>query len=220
MSAPQENQLALQGNRKFEQMSNSLMIKKGEQSLLRSMTSIMNANLPYKTRAPIVLERSYRISELIVWQAHKLMKHQYTKQTLAEVRSIYWLPNGKSFVKSMLRKCTQCQKYNGRPYSYPDTPNMPQLRLRDDAPFSGVGVDVCCNNIYHKSEGEMLRGTLYVCVHQRRSFRHNAEAKGFTNSFSRFIIRRGCPVTVLSGNVFIAEETQSFVSAKNVEWKI
>ena len=124
-----------------------------------------------------MLERSHRISELIVWQAHKLMKHQYTKQTLAEVRNIYWIPNGKSFVKSILRKCTQCQKYNGRPYSYPDSPNMPQLRLRDDAPFIGVGVDylgpLFCKNIYHKNEGQMFKCyvVLYTCVHQRRSFR-------------------------------------------------
>ena len=62
-----ENQLALQENKKFEQMSNSLKIKKDEQRLLRSMTRIMNANMPYKTRAPIVSERSHRISELIVW---------------------------------------------------------------------------------------------------------------------------------------------------------
>ena len=47
-------------------MSNYLKIKNDEQRLLRSMARIMSVNLPYKTRAPIVLERSHRISELIV----------------------------------------------------------------------------------------------------------------------------------------------------------
>ena len=65
---------------------------------------------------------------------------------------------------------------------------------------------------------------LYTCSSTRGVILdvvQNTEAKVFVKSFSRFIAMRGCPVTVLldNGSAFIAQETKSFVSSKNIEWR-
>ena len=128
-----------------------------------------------------------------------------------------------------MRKCCKCNKYNTRPYSYPDSANLPSVRLRSDVPFSGVGVDylgpLYCMNIYNRDK-EMFKCyvVLYTCASTRGvvlDLVHNGTARTFISSFTRFIARRGCPVVVLSdnGSNFIAEETQQYAASKNVEWK-
>ena len=210
-------------------MKNNLKLEEDGDGILRSMKRLINANLPYSTRAPIILCRKHRLSELIVLEKHTLVKHNGERQTLAEVRRNYWIPRGKSFVKHVLLPCRKCKEFNSRPYSYPDTPNLPRLRLRDDVPFSGTGVDyfgpLYCREIFTKNS-PMYKCwvVLYTCASTRGvvlDLVHSNHSQTFINSFRRFVARRGCPVTVLSdnGKSFIAENTQSFVATKNVEWK-
>ena len=224
-----DNQRELRKEDKFDQLKNNLKLEEDGDDLLRSKKRLMNANLPYSTRAPIILCRNHRLSELIVLEKHTLVKHNGERQTLAEVRRNYWISRGKSFVKHVLLPCRKCKEYNSRPYSYPETPNLPHLRLRDDVPFSGTGVDyfgpLYCRDIFAKNS-QMYKCwvVLYTCASTRGVILdvvHSNHSQTFINSFRRFIARRGCPVTVLSdnGKSFIAENTQSFVAMKNVDWK-
>ena len=50
---------------------------------------------------------------------------------------------------------------------------------------------------------------------------HNCKATIFTDAFSRFVARRGCPsvVVVDNGPTFDAKETKKFLSTHMVEWK-
>ena len=224
-----DNQRELRKEDKFDQLKNNLKLEEDGDDLLRSKKRLMNANLPYSTRAQIILCRNHRLSELIVLEKHTLVKHNGERQTLAEVRKNYWISRGKSFVKHVLLPCRKCKEYNSRPYSYPETPNLPHLRLRDDVPFSGTGVDyfgpLYCRDIFAKNS-QMYKCwvVLYTCASTRGVILdvvHSNHSQTFINSFRRFIARRGCPVTVLSDNrkSFIAENTQSFVAMKNVDWK-
>ena len=152
----------------------------------------------------------------------------HARQTLAEVRANYWIANGKSFVGGILRKCTICKRYNGRPYMYPDPPNLPNFRLRDDFPYSGTGIDLFgplfCKNVYDRTEiMHKCYVILYTCASTRAvllDLVHNAESKVFINSFNRFISRRGCPAKVVSdnGSIFTSEETQRFAASRNIQW--
>ena len=64
--------LSMESN--FHELEKSLCIQKDSEGLHRSMKCIINADLPYDTRAPILLSRRHRYTELLVWNAHKAVK--------------------------------------------------------------------------------------------------------------------------------------------------
>ena len=67
--------LSLRHENNFDEMENTLKLAIDDDGILRSMCSIMNSNMPFSTKAPIVLSRKHRLAELIVWDSHKILKH-------------------------------------------------------------------------------------------------------------------------------------------------
>ena len=138
----QENQAKLENSDNFNNLKNSLRLQKDSNDIYRSSSRISNAkSLSYDAKNPIILCRNHRLTEMIVWDAHNRIKHLGERQTLAEIRSCYWIPRGKSFVKKVLHRCITCKRLNSRPYSCPKSPNLPEVRLNDDDAFSGTGID-------------------------------------------------------------------------------
>ena len=201
------NQFSLVQNEKFTEWKNALDLFEDENGIIRSTTRLANANLPYATKNPILPWKTHRLSQLFVWDFHKKLKHSGERQTLTELRSYYWITNGKSFVKSILYRCVVCRGLNIRPYSYPKTPILPNIRLRDDTPFRGTGIDyfgpLLCKNVYTENrveEDDMYNCfvALYTCASTRGVILElvhngNGSSKTFINSFIRFIARIGCP---------------------------
>ena len=185
----------------------------------------------YEIKNPIILCRNHKLAELVVWDAHYRVKHQGERQTLTEIRSAYWIPRGKSFVKKILHRCLICKRYNSRSYSYPKCPNLPSVRLNDNAAFSGTGIDylgpLYCKNIYENNEDEDLYKcyvVLYTCASSRGVILEvvpDGTSKNFIYSARKFISRRGCPEKILSdnGTVFTSQETQNFALERNINWK-
>ena len=75
-----------------------------------------------------MINRAYRLTDLLLWDAHNRIKHLGERQTLAEIRCCYWVPRGKGFVKKILHRCLICKKFHSRPYSYPNSPNLPNVK--------------------------------------------------------------------------------------------
>ena len=114
----QENQAKLENSDNFNNLKNSLRLQKDSNDIYRSSSRISNAkSLSYDAKNPIILCRNHRLTEMIVWDAHNRIKHLGERQTLAEIRSCYWIPRGKSFVKKVLHYCITCKRFNSRPYS-------------------------------------------------------------------------------------------------------
>ena len=133
------------------------------------MSSIGNADsLSYDAKYPIILNRDHRLTELLVWDAHNRIKHLGERQTLAEIRCCYWVPRGKSFVKQILHRCLICIKVNSRPYSYPNSPNLPNVRVSDKIAFYVTGFDylgpLYCKSIYDMNSMEGDYGLFKFCV--------------------------------------------------------
>ena len=138
----EENQAKLENSDNFNNLKYSLHLQKNSNDIYRSSSRISNAkSLSYDAKNPIILCRNHRLTEMIVWDAHNRIKHLGERQTLAEIRSCYWIPRGKSFVKKVLHRCITCKRSNSRPCSYPKSPNLPQVRLNDDNAFSRTGID-------------------------------------------------------------------------------
>lgn len=63
------------------------------------------------------------------------------RATLAEVRTKFWVPKGRQYVKKLLNKCTTCKKLTGEPYKTPEAAALPQFRVRQAPPLDKVDVD-------------------------------------------------------------------------------
>ena len=132
---------SLKASENFVSLKEQLNLFEDEQDVLRAKGRIDNSSLPYEAKNPIILDRNHGLTRLIVLDCHGNLKHNGARHTLTAVRANYWITRGKSFIKSILNKCITCRHYNSRPYSYPKTPGLPQIRLCDDTPFSGTGID-------------------------------------------------------------------------------
>ena len=49
----------------------------------------------------MLLPKNIWFTELVVYDCHKLVGHNKTKDTLNEIRSQYWIPQGRSLVKKI-----------------------------------------------------------------------------------------------------------------------
>ena len=99
------NQYYLMEAKDFDSIKRNLNIRKDEAGLFRTFSRFNNANLPYDVKAPIVLCKSHKLANLIVFYFHSKVLHNGVKQTLTEIRRRYCIPSGRSFVKKLLCLC-------------------------------------------------------------------------------------------------------------------
>ena len=229
------NQRTLEEGKNFINLKHTLRLEKDKNELYRTMSRIGNADsLSYDTKYPIILNRDHRLTELLVWGAHNRIRHLGDRQTLAEICCCYWVPRRKSFVKKILHRCLICRKFNSRLYSYPNSLNLPNVRVNDKIAFYRTGVDylgpLYCKCIYNMNSLGDDYGlfkcyiVLYTCASTRGVVLElvpDASWKNFVYSFRKFIARRGYPGELLSdnGTVFTSQETQQFASNRNISWK-
>ena len=113
-----------------------------DQDILRVGGKLKNSNLPYSQQNPILLTRSHLITSLIIENYHQNNYHSGIQTTLYALRRKFWLPDGRSQVRKMIRRCVRCLRAN------PSTPeyvmgNLPRVRLTQARPFLNVGIDYC-----------------------------------------------------------------------------
>ena len=101
---------------------------------------------------PILLLRDHPLTELLVLKAHARVFHNGVKETLTEVRAKYWILKGRWLVKQILHKCLVCRRFEGRPYSAPVPPPLPDFQVQRDSPFTSTGVDFA-GLLYVKMKG-------------------------------------------------------------------
>ena len=98
------------------------------------------------------------------------MFHSGVSQTLAEIQQEYWIPKGRSEVKTVLNRCQVCQIVEGGPYRMPQMPPWPKERVVQSIPFEYTGLDYF-GPLYIKnysnvaSEGDAPTTKRFGCVY-------------------------------------------------------
>ena len=72
--------------------------------LLRCHGRFNNANMPEETRSLIYLPKSHYWTELLVKEYHEKLFHAGASRTLSQIRNLFWIPKGRTVVKSVLYK--------------------------------------------------------------------------------------------------------------------
>ena len=224
----QDNQSQLKQSKNYLEIKNTLNLHEDDK-LIRSYNRLKNVKTPFDNKAPITLDRNYKLTELLILYSNHKVLHRGVKQTLTEFRQQYWITRDRSCVEKVIQPFIICKKLNGRPYLYPQHSDTPEFRFDDITLFHSVGVDylgpLMCLPVYDvKVKLYKVWVVIYTCDSTRAIILdvvHNYHSSTFINCFKRFKAKRGCPSTVISdnGKTFISEYTQTFVSNHFINWK-
>ena len=201
----------------------------GEDGLIRCKMRMGKAPIPEQAKFPILLNTEHYFVKLMVLEAHKNVGHMGTSDTLAEIRSRFFIPKGRSFVRRILFACGLCKKHEGKCYPYPPPPDIPESRLKDMSAFHNIGIDltgpVFVYNIYNQ-DNEIFKAWIVLITCQSSRAIHLDLATNYTgeaciNVLKRFFSRRGTPYLITSdnGSNFIADNVQTFVTNNGVKWR-
>ena len=99
------------------------------------------------TKFPKLLPKDEHYTKLIVEDFHRQAFHAGVSQTLSHLRSEYWIPQGISVVRKLLKQCQACGRYEGGAYSLPKMPPWPKNkwwpkeRVVEALPFEHTELD-------------------------------------------------------------------------------
>ena len=224
------NQEYLLQSKEITDLRKTFMTFADEKGIFRLRSRISNSKESYDVKNPIMLDRSHRLTELLILYFHAKVYHNGVKQTLGELRATFWVSKARSLVKRILRNCVKCQRFNSRAYRYPfGASQLPAFRFDEKRPFSSVGIDYCGPLYVTPVYGNSLEKfkafiVLYTCAATRGlvlDVVSSASSKAFIESLRRFIARRGCPQLILTdnGSVFTSTESQNFAANRFITWK-
>eukprot|EP00794_Sanderia_malayensis_P006427 gene6426-biopygen4756 len=98
------------------------------------------SDLEFDAKNPIILPKNHGFTDLVIMDCHVKVHHCRVSATLAELRSRYWITQGRQYVKRLLKKCFTCKKVDGKPFNN-TVAQLPDFRVNEAPPFSKVGVD-------------------------------------------------------------------------------
>ena len=96
-----------------------------ENGILRCKDRLENSDLDFVGKFPILLPNGHKFSELVVLNMHSKMGHEGLRVTLTEVRSKYWIPRGRQFVKKIIKPCQTCKKLEAKALKLPPMAPLP-----------------------------------------------------------------------------------------------
>ena len=122
-------------------MIRSLRLFLDAKGMIRCGGRLDNAELSQNETNPKLLPEKSTYTRFVVMHYHERALHAGVSQTLALVRSEYWIPSGRTVVGSVLHRCVKCQKYKGAAYKLPLMAQLPMERVTESQAFAYVGID-------------------------------------------------------------------------------
>ncbi|XP_045185375.2 uncharacterized protein LOC123543362 [Mercenaria mercenaria] len=207
--------------------------------LLRCRGRLEHASMSEGSRRPILLPQKERFTELIIEKCHKQCLHSGVSQTLSNLRSNYWIPQGRATVRKVLGSCNVCRRHEGGSYKMPSMPPLPKSRVSESVPFSKIGLDYL-GPLYIRSDSGLKKSwvCLFTCMVIRAVHLEivpDATTEEFLVALRRFIATRGKPDEITSDNasqfkagsktinlvwndVLKSTEVQDYVSREGIKW--
>ena len=207
-----EVQQSLKCKEKFGSWKQQLSLFEDERGVVRCQGRLGNSELTNSAKYPILLDTSHHFTTLVVWSCHNRIMHGGVKETLAELRSNFWVVRGRYFIRKLLFKCVVCRKFEGKPYKAPPPPPLPSCRVKEAPPFTYIGLDYV-GPLYVKStnaEDRKVWICLFTCCVTRAVHFEvvpNLTSEAFLRCLRRFAARRSTPSLVISDNATTFKST-------------
>ena len=139
-------------------LSRQLGVDKDVDRILRCYGRLENSELSDDAKKPILLPGNHRLTLLMTKACHRRTLHGGARQTLAELRSMYWVCKGRQYVKKIIRSCGVCKRYIAQPFGTTVPSKLPAFRVKISRPFANTGVNFA-GPLYLK---EGICSTLYM----------------------------------------------------------
>ena len=111
-------------------LRNQLNLQQDDNGLLQCHGRYGNANsLNQATKCSKLLPKDEHYTKLVVDDCHKRVSHAGVSQTLAQLRSEYWIPHGRSVVRKQLKQCRVCRWCEGSAFKLPSMPPGQRSKL-------------------------------------------------------------------------------------------
>ena len=128
--------------------------------------------MSFNCKYPIYLDKNSSLTRLLILDFHDKVLHSGVKDTLNELRSAYWVTQGRRTVKSVITNCFTCKKANSKAFKKLPTAPLPGFRVKVDSPFTYTGIDylgpLLVKNIFDpKEELYKVHIVLYTCASSR-----------------------------------------------------
>jgi len=173
--------------------------------LIRVGGRIVNSDLPYNAKHPILLPKHF-VTTLLLRNSHMVNLHAPPQLLLSIIRQKYWPLSGRNIIRNICRSCITCFRTNP-PINNQIMGNLPMDRVVPSRPFSSVGVDYCgpfdIKPMIRSKSRLKLYIVIFVCfatkaLHLEVAF--NLSTIAFLHAFQKFVSRRGVPCTIWSDN--------------------
>ena len=128
-------------NKQMKWLKKNLGIYIDEQNILRCKGRFENSLLTFNERNPILLPKNGHLLLMLIRKAHEKTEHGNIKDTLAELRTKYWIINSRKMVTNYVSKCILCKRLDGAPFKSQEASQLPSFRVSQSYPFANTGVD-------------------------------------------------------------------------------
>ncbi|XP_060584000.1 uncharacterized protein LOC132740165 [Ruditapes philippinarum] len=157
-----------------------------------------------ETKCPIILPKRHHLTTLMIRFSHESQGHVGVQQVLAATRTRYWIINGHSAVKQVVRNCVPCKRKNNPLCKQQMGPLLDEQITPDKPPFSFIGIDFFGPLMVKSGKSQVKRyGCIFSCLTSRAvhlEVTHSLSTDSFIAALQRFISRRGLPEKVYSDN--------------------
>ena len=205
--------------------------------VLRCFGRLEHSDLEVESQKPIILPKDHAYTTKTIEERHERVLHGGVRETLAELRSKFWVPKDRQQVTKVISKCVVCRKLEGKAYSTPRSAALPEFRVTEAPAFSKVGVNFA-GPLYVKERTTTMKKVCIAlfsyCV--RRTIHlelvEDLSMGAFIRGLRRFAGRRRTPVLIISDNaktfkaadkalknLFNHPEVANELSGKMIEWK-
>ena len=125
---------------KTPNLVNQLNVFKDEDGILR-VKAKMFRNVRNSKSFPLLLPKNSRLTELIIRDIHFKMNHAGAYSVLRELRKKFYIPRSYSIVKTVLKECIICRRYNRRTIKLNQSSYRPERLQPPSIPFSFLFLD-------------------------------------------------------------------------------
>ena len=162
--------------------------------LLRCLTRLENAALPYDSRHPILLPRKTSYVRLLILKTHAELHHAGVSHTLSQLQLQYWICHGRATVRRVLATCVTCKRHEGSAFRLPPMPPFPKERVVQCQPFQHSGLD-SLGPLLVKDGDSTLKVSicLFTCLSVRAvhlELARGLSSQQFLNCLRRFFVAR------------------------------
>ena len=189
----------------YQQLVSKFGLQRDQEGIVRCKGRLEYSELQPDAKEPIILPKGHYLTTLQIRECHARVLHSGVRNTLAELRSRFWVPKGRQAVKQVLNRCVLCKKMEGKSFRVPPAASLPDFRVNTAPPYSKTGVDFA-GPLFVKGKSDQMTKVyiaLFTCCLTRAVHLELVEhlsIETFKRCLRRFIARRGVPTLMISDN--------------------